>query len=121
MDRQLLDLFSITNEKATRNGDFLPEYVFGKIKKKWNTEEKKYSDEPECIPLETFFYALRKSKITVSLPADALSEKEVAELNSQAESGKDISLDFENLKIGLKFGFNNELQIVATADSLSFV
>ncbi len=55
MDRQLLDLFSITNEKATRNGDFLPEYVFGKIKKKWNTEEKKYSDEPECIHLETFF------------------------------------------------------------------
>ncbi len=50
-----------------------------------------------------------------------MSEKEVAELNSQAESGKDISLDFENLKIGLKFGFNNELQIVATADSLSFV
>lgn len=116
-----LSLFTIDFAKATKNGDFPPEFVAGKVKKKWNAEEKKYSDEPECVQLETFFYALRKSKIIVTLPPDALSEKEVAELNLQADGGKDISLNFENLKIGLRFVYNNDLQIVATATSVEVV
>lgn len=116
-----LSLFTIDFAKATRNGDFLPEYVFAKIKKKWNADEKKYSDEPECVQLETFFYALRKSKIVVTLPPDALSEKEVAELNAKANADEDISLNFENLKIGLRFVYNSDLQIVATATSVEVV
>lgn len=120
-DKSLLPIFTIGWNEATRNSDFPPEFVSGKIKKKWNADEKKYSDEPECVQLESFFYALRKSKIVVTLPPDALSEKEVAELNLQADGGKDISLNFENLKIGLRFVYGNELQIVATADSLSLV
>jgi len=114
-----VSFFTIDFAKATKNGDFPPEYVYGKIKKKWNADEKKYSDEVECIFLETFFYALKKSKISIILPPDALSEQKIHELNELAEAGKDISLDFANLKIGLKSGFNGTVDIRATADAVT--
>ncbi len=55
MDRQLLDLFSITNEKATRNGDFLPEYVFGKIKKSGTRRKKSIPTSPNAYIWKPFF------------------------------------------------------------------
>lgn len=62
-DKSLLDLFEIDNAKATRNGDFLPEYVSGKIKYEWDGVNKCYTDRPRAIVLSAFFYALRKSRL----------------------------------------------------------
>lgn len=119
MDVNLLNLFVIDNARATRNGDFPPEFVSGRQKFEWDTVNKCSTDIVKSISLEVFFYALRKSKISVSLPPNALSEKQLDDLNSQAENGKDITLDFENLKIGLKQGFGGSIDIYATADAVT--
>lgn len=116
--KDILSLFQINSERATKDGSFLPEYVSGTIKYEWDGGNKCYTDVPKSIVITVFFYALRKSKIDVVLPPNALTEKEIETLNSKADADEDISLDFKGLKIGLKSGFNGEIQIYATADGV---
>lgn len=121
IDKNLLSLFEIDNAKATRGGDFAPEYVTGNVKFEWDGVEKKYTDTPKSVVLTCFFYALRKSKINIILPPDALSEKKIEELNQKADADEDISLDFKNLKIGLRLGYGGEISLVATADAVEIL
>lgn len=120
-DKTLLDLFQVDSAKATRNGDFLPEIVKVTVKKEWDSAQKCYTDTVKSIVVTSYFYALKKSKIDVVLPANILSEKEVDELNAKTDADEDIMIDFKNLKIGLKIGFNGELQIAATAEDMALM
>lgn len=121
VDKNLLSLFQIDNERATKGGSFLPEYVSGTVKYEWDSVEKTYSDIPKCVVITSFFYILRKSKLNVTLPPKALTEKQIEELNAKADEDEDISLNFTNLKIGLKSGYNGEVNLYATADSVEIV
>ncbi|MDE6852596.1 MAG: hypothetical protein K2J67_08945 [Lachnospiraceae bacterium] len=118
ISKDILSLFQIDSEKASKGGSFLPEYVSATIKYEWDGVNKCYTDVPKSIVITAFFYALRKSKIDIVLPPNALTEKEIETLNSKADADEDISLDFKGLKIGLKLGFNGEIQIYATADGV---
>ncbi len=119
MDKTILPIFSISWETATKNETFLPEFVSGKIKYEWSSVEKKYTENPKCVIITAFFYALKKSKIEVTLPANAISQKKIEELNTCAENDEDVNLIFENFKIGLKTGFNGEVQLVCKADGVT--
>lgn len=119
MDKSLLQIFSISWETATKNETFLPEFVSGKIKFEWDSVEKKYTDTPKSVVITAFFYALKRSKIDVLLPATAISEKTLEDLNKKAEEDADITLVFENFKISLKAGFNGDVLLVCTADGVT--
>lgn len=121
VDKNILPIFQIDFAKATNSGDFLPEYVSGVVKFEWDNVNKCFTDAPKAVVITAFFYALKKSKIDIFLPPDAMSEKRLAELNAKADADEDISLNFEGLKIGLKSGFGGEIQIIATADSVAIV
>lgn len=121
IDKAILGLFLIDNEKATKSGSFLPEYVTGTVKYEWDGVNKCYTDVPKSIIIVAFSYALKKSKINVALPPNALTEKEIETLNAKADADEDISLDFKGLKIGLRFGYNGEIQIYAAADDVEIV
>lgn len=118
IQKDILSLFQIDDEKATKGGNFLPKYVTATVKYEWDSIEKKYTETPKSVVITTFFYALKKSKIDVVLPPKALTEKEIETLNAKADEDDDISLNFTNLKIGLKAGYGGEIQIVATADNV---
>lgn len=118
IEKSLLSIFSLDWEKATKNGDFLPEFVSGAVKYEWDASEKKYTDTPKCVVITAFFYALKKSKIDIVLPANSISQSTLKTWNEKVEADTDISLFFENLNIGLKTGFGGEIQIIATADSV---
>lgn len=118
-DKALLPIFTIDWDKATKNGDFLPEFVSGTIKYEWDNVEKKYTEKEKCVIINTFWYSLKKNRIDIILPANSVSQSTLDDLNKRAENGEDISLIFKNFKLGLKAGFNNEIQIVATADSVA--
>lgn len=118
MDKALLPIFSITWETATKNETFLPEFVNGKIKYEWDSVNKCYTEVPKSVVITAFFYPLKRSKIEISLPANAIAQKTLEDLNARAENDEDISLVFENFKLGLKAGFNGEIQLVCTADSV---
>lgn len=121
IEKNILSLFQIDYEKATKGGSFLPEYVNAVTKLTWDSTNKCYIDVPTKIIVTAFFYALRKSKLDVILPPNALSEKQIEELNAKADADEDISLDFKGLKIGLKSGYNGDITITATADSVEIV
>lgn len=48
-----------------------------------------------------------------------MPEKTLADWNSLVENDSDISLIFDNLQIGMKTGYGNEIQIMAKADSVA--
>lgn len=121
IEKNLLQLFQIDSTRATGEGDYLAEWVSGVKKLSWDSVSKCYTDVPKAIVITAFFYALRKSKIDVVLPPNALSEQQIEELNAKADAGEDISLDFKGLKIGLKSGYNGDISITATADSVEIV
>lgn len=119
MDKSMLALFSISWETATRNGDYLPEYASGTIKYEWDSVEKRYTETPKCVIITAFFYGLKKSKIDILLPANSVNQSTLDDWNRKSENDDDITIVFKNFVMGLKSGFNNEIQIVATADSVA--
>lgn len=119
VDKSLLPIFSIDWDKATQNATFLPEFVSGVIKFEWDSVEKRYTETPKCIIITAFFYGLKKSKIDIMLPANAVSQSTLDDWNRKSENDDDITLVFKNFVMGLKCGFNGEVQIVATADSVA--
>lgn len=122
IEKNLLELFQIDSARATKNGDFLAEYVSGLKRYTWDSVNKCYiMDKPRATILTAWFCAIRKSKLAIVLPPDALTEKEIEELNAKADAGEDISLDFKGLKIGLKSGYNGDITITATTDSVEIV
>lgn len=121
IEKNLLELFQIDSARASKDGSFLPEYVSGVRRLTWDSVNKCYTDVPKSIVITAFFYALRKSKIDVVLPPNTMTEKEIEELNAKVDADEDISLDFKGLKIGLKAGFNGEVNLYATADAVEIV
>lgn len=119
VDKALLSLFSVSWETATKNEDFLPEFVNGSIKFEWDNVEKKYTDKEKCIVVNTFWYGLKKSKFDVVLPANSVTQSTLEDLNQRADKGEDISIIFKNFSLALKVGYNGEIQIVATADNMA--
>lgn len=121
IEKNLLELFQIDSARATKDGDYPPEWVYGTLKYVWDGVNKCYTDVPKWILITAWFSALRKSKIEVILPPNALSEKQIEELNAKADADNDIALDFKGLKIGLKAGYSGDIQISATADSVEII
>lgn len=119
IDKSLLPLFSIDWDTATKHGDYQPEFVSGVTRYTWDNVEKKYTETPKCVIITAFFYGLKKSKIDIMLPANAVSQATLDDWNQRVENEDDITLVFKNFVMGLKCGFNGEIQIFATADGVA--
>lgn len=118
VDKNILSLFTISEATATREGTSLPEVVDITVKYVWDDVNKGYTKEIKSIVIDTFFYALKKSRLEITLPPNALSARDIKEWQTRIEDEAIITVSFENLKIGLKQGFNREVMVTATADGV---
>lgn len=115
LNKALALLFKIGQDEATDNGKYPPILVGLTAKKTWDDATKSFTDEVKLILATAYFHALRHEKLEVELPSDILTIKEVKNLNERIESGEEIQLDFDELRIGLKVGFKGETTVFATA------
>lgn len=122
MNTNLLRCFSIDEDRATANGKYPGEYLYGTYTYMWNAEANRYADEYKDIKITVYFHALSREKIDISLPLNALRKDQMEDLNKRADDGEIIHLQLDGLTIGLRQNFRNkEIALTAKADKVSII
>lgn len=104
-NKSFLGKFSVNAETATKGGVYPPILEKVVVKKVFDAEEKKFTNEVREYQCQAFFYGLGRERILIKLPADAMSEERAEELQAMLEKGEEnqeeVEVEFKDLKIFL--------------------